>query len=455
MLVVFLVGLSAPCGQARSLAPSFEGSLGRGALPEVLKKYGGVYHLPVHKRLWVDEVFSRLVSVAQRDDLEYTLIVLDSLELNAFALPGGYVLITRGLVHAIGEDESKLAAVLGHEIAHVELKHGVNAVFRQMGLTVLVEVGMMALEVASADLLRMAGATLLQLLNLGWGREAEYEADLYGQALAIKAGFDGAGAVGVLDDFFLSSSEDLPMKVFRTHPDSIKRRDRLAANMVSFWATPVPIGDRDLLERLDAGRNSKQDERKSDPKDRYAVRIDQNQTGLEVFHQDEGRTVATERWLENARAKDFSWSPLGQYLAVLVDDDSQEQLWICDRRGQVVRIITLPGKRVTDLSWSPEEKQLAINVAGPNGPEVLVTYAKADVLFSIGGEFSGDVSLWLDSGLYLAQGHTWYHTWGPQVTPVKIPSPVPRVLQRQRILSPQVIKEGNTIRLTRPSLTIP
>ena len=178
ILIVTLLVVSIPPVQAQALLPRFEGSLGKSAVPEILKQYGGEHVLPIHKRLWVEEVFSRLVQVAERDDLEYTLIVLNSSELNAFSLPGGFIFITRGLVQAIGEDEAKLAAVLGHEIAHVEKKHGLHAVFRQLGLTVLFEVGALALDLASADLLRVASVTLVQLLNLGWGREAEYEADL-------------------------------------------------------------------------------------------------------------------------------------------------------------------------------------------------------------------------------------------------------------------------------------
>ncbi|MCK9525852.1 MAG: M48 family metalloprotease [Limnochordia bacterium] len=452
-LVFLLLGLLVMPGQAAPLAERFERSLGRGAVSEILKQYGGEHFLPINQRMWVEEVFLRLVDVAERDDIEYTLMVLNSGELNAFSLPGGYVFITRGLVKAIGQDEAKLAAVLGHEIAHIEKKHGVNAVLRQTGLVVLLEVGVMALDLASADLLRMASASLLQLLNLGWGREAEYEADLIGQALAIKAGFDGVGAVSLLDDFFSVSSADLPMKVFRTHPDSKDRRERLEASLASFWSNPVVVGDPDLLERLNDGRNSKEDQR-SDPRDRYVVSEVQEGTGLEVFdRQSEQATSA--RWLDGTYVRDFAWSPKGQYLAAVVDQGSDGQVWVCDRWGIVVRKVDVLASSITDLTWSPQEDQLALHVQGSRGSEVLVTYVKTDVLLPVGGESASSASLWLNSGLYLAQGSAWYHTAAPPVRPVRIPNPVPQVLQRQRILSPQVIKDGNTIRLTRPSLTIP
>jgi WD40 repeat protein len=189
---------------------------------------------------------------------------------------------------------------------------------------------------------------------------------------------------------------------------------------------------------------------------RYSIRIAQEGTGLEVFHQGAELSVAPfETWLEDQKVKDFAWSPSGTYLAVLTDGDDQEQLVICDRRGTVSRRIGLAEHVITDLSWSPTEDQLAINVQRPGGRDVLVTYVQADVILSVGDEFSGSTSIWLDTGLYFAQGNKWYHTRAPQVEAVRIRTPVPQVLQRQRILSPQVIKEGNTIRLTRPSLTIP
>ncbi|HBG02339.1 MAG TPA: hypothetical protein DDW87_12310, partial [Firmicutes bacterium] len=128
-----------------SFGERFERSLGRGTAPEIVKEYGGEYVLPIKERLWVEEIFRRLIAVTDRQNLEYTLTVLNSSDLNAFALPGGYVLVTKGLVNAIGDDEAKLSAVLAHEIAHIEKKHGVNGVLRQMGLTVLFEVGAIAL----------------------------------------------------------------------------------------------------------------------------------------------------------------------------------------------------------------------------------------------------------------------------------------------------------------------
>ena len=429
----------------------FERTLGGSAASTLVKQYGGEHALPIAKRMWVDEVFRRLVEVTTRQDVEYTLTVLNSSELNAFALPGGYVFITRGLVNSIGDDEGQLAAVLAHEIAHVEQKHGVNAVLRQMGLTVLLEVGAIAFDFATSDLWRVASATLVQLVNLGWGREAEYEADALGQTLAFQAGFDPVSAVSILDALFKLDSKDLPMKVFRTHPDTKNRRDRLEKRLISFWSTPALVTDLPTLESLDMGRNSYQDGR-SDPNDRYVVTIPMEGTGLEVFDQ---QTEDTLTWLENTKVSHFAWSPQGQYVAISSPEEFQTKALICDRYGYIIKSVTLIDQTITSLNWSPLGNMLAIDVHGSGTDQVMVMYIEADVMLSVSGEHLGSSSLWQDNVLYFRHEQEWYYTVAPIVQPVTVPNPVPQVLQRQRILSPTVIKEGNTTRLTRPSLTLP
>lgn len=442
---------SIPTKAAPLVGASFERSLGAGAMPDLVKQYGGEHILPIQERMWVEEIFKRLVAVTQREDVEYTLTVLNSHEANAFALPGGYVFITRGLLSLIGSSEAKLAGVLGHEIAHVEKKHGVNAVLRQMGLTVLLEVGVMVIDFASADLLRLASATLVELLQRGWGREAEFEADLVGQNLAAAAGFDPLGAISLLDDLYRADPEDLPMRVFRSHPDIIDRRTRLEANLKSFWSKPETVTNRELLERLNGGRNSDQDGR-NDPKGRYIV-----ENNSIYDRQTESHVV----WVKHGSIGDYAWSAQGEYLAVLVGLDNNCELWIYDRYGHPIRQVVLssPGQ-IKALSWSPEGNMLALGVKTSEGNKVLVTQAETEVfidvssLLTVNQKITGNI-IWADNGLYFSDKDQWYFTQPPEVQVVQIANPVPQVLERKRILSPTVIKEGNTFRLTRPSLTIP
>lgn len=448
-IVLITVGLyaSPTAVFASSVGEHFERALGAGAVSKLVEQYGGEYILPIQERFWVNEIFNRLVKVTERGEVEYTLTVLNSHEANAFALPGGYVFITRGLLNIIGSDEAKLAAVLGHEMAHVEKKHGVNAVLRQMGLTVLMEVGMIAIDFASADVLRLASATLLQLLQLGWGREAEYEADLLGQTLAAQAGFDPLGAIRLLDDLKQADPDDLPMKVFRTHPDLINRRKRLEENLISFWSKPELVSAKELQERLNGGRNSHQD-RRSDPKGRYVVEPD-----LAIFDKQTEQYV---NWLNGVSIKEFIWSPQGDYFAVLLAGDQFGELVIYDRFGHQIRKIDASlGGPITAVSWSPTGEMIALDVATRHGGQVVATPVLTEVFATVSRDLVAENGIWLDDGLYFYSQGQWYYTVQPQVRPVIFSNPVPQVLQRKRILSPTVIKEGNTLRLTRPSLTLP
>ena len=98
-----------------------EVSVGAQQHQQVLKEYG-VYDNP-KVQAYVNEVGQKLAAQSQRPNLKWTFTVLDSTEINAFALPGGYVYITRGIM-AYLDSEAQLAGVLGHEIGHVCARHG-------------------------------------------------------------------------------------------------------------------------------------------------------------------------------------------------------------------------------------------------------------------------------------------------------------------------------------------
>lgn len=436
----------------------FEQTLGKGAVPEIIKQYGGEYTLPIADRMWLEEVFRRLAAVTERSEIEYSLVVLNSFEYNAFALPGGYTFITRGLLQLLDMDATKLAAVLGHEIAHVEKRHGITAVLRQMGLAVVMEVGVMWLDVFPPELLRVASATLLELLKLGWGREAEYEADAVGQSLAVKAGFDAIGAVLVLDDLLEMDPDELPSHIFSSHPDTRSRRMRAADNLISFWPAVERIGAKRETQMLEMGRNSGQNGRR-DPKGRYEVSLPSaaDEGGLIVLDNQRQETLA---WLPGDVVHQFSWSPTGEYAAAVVQAGERRELWLCDRYGYAVQKRRLPASHglLHGLCWSPGGEMLALEFRDrdhPHRSSVVATYLSSEVYLPITGAAGGGEPLWLEEGLYFKSGGSWYRRRPPRVEPMSILNPVPRVLQRRKVLSPTVIHEDGSIRLTRPSLTLP
>jgi Zn-dependent protease with chaperone function len=429
----------------------FEQALGRGAAPQLVEEYGGEYIPPIWERMWLEEIFTRLAAQAERREIEYSLSVLNTFEQNAFALPGGYIFLTRGLLQLINGDETKLAAVLGHEIAHVEKRHGINAVLRQLSLTIAFEMGMIWLDVLPPELVRVASVTLLELLKRGWGRDAEYEADLLGQHLAVRAGFDPIGAVAMLDDLLDADPEQMPTHIFSSHPDTRNRRNRVEENIISFWSEPEPLGGKRQAEIAELGRILTQN-RRTDPRSRFALSLSESplDAGLLVYDQQRQETLV---WLNDKIVQTFSWSPTGETLAVVVHDGPNSALVLLNRHGYVVEEWSPDPDQgtLTSISWSPDGKMLALGLTDA----VVVTYVDCPVQIPVSGVAGGTDPIWLDDGLHFRRGELWYRSEPPTVEPVEVSNPVPRVLQRRRILSPTVIREEGSIRLTRPSLTLP
>jgi|GEM_PF-252188 len=440
------------------LMDQFERSVGAGAVPELVKAYGGEYHPSIWERQWVDEVFQRLVDVSSRKHaIEYSLTVLNSMELNAFALPGGFVFITRGMLRDLKGDQDRLAAVLGHEIAHVELKHGINSVLRQLGMTVLVEVGMIWLDLGNAEVVRVASQTLLQVLRLGWGREAEYEADLLGQKLAAAAGFDPAGAVMLVDYLLSIESTERSTDIFSTHPPSKARRERVLQELANFWGEPVKLGETDVREVLDDGRRCASEPRK-DVMGRFTAELRPGANGDTVLVVHDAQLEEERQWLGNLPARAAEWSPTGEYLAVVVDTEDGQAVWLLDRFGRVAhQWRQYEGARVALLEWDPAGRRLAYVVDDGQLSQLLVGYIPGQVSVVIQAGTSFADLCWVEDGSSVAysDGSDWYVVHGPRTQSVVLANPVPQVVERRSFLAPTVESDGETIRLTRPQLAWP
>lgn len=154
-----------------------------------IRREMGVYDDPALQR-YVSDLGLELARASHRPNLPWTFTIVDSPAINAFALPGGYVYVTRGIL-AYLDDESELAGVLGHEIGHVTARHAAQAYTRQaeanLGLNIL------SIFVPSTRPFVDLGASGLGVLFLRNGREAEIEADRLGVEYGSGAGFDPAG----------------------------------------------------------------------------------------------------------------------------------------------------------------------------------------------------------------------------------------------------------------------
>ena len=148
--------------------------IGRKAHPQIMQQYGRYEDEALQQ--YVNSVGQRIAIQSHRPKLQYTFTVLDSDEVNAFALPGGYVYITRGIM-AYLNSEAELAAVLGHEIGHVTARHAVRqqagATAAGIGATL---VGILTGSGDLANVANMAGSALIS----GYERDMELEADQLG-----------------------------------------------------------------------------------------------------------------------------------------------------------------------------------------------------------------------------------------------------------------------------------
>lgn len=161
-----------------------------------------------------------------RGDLTFRFGVLNTDEINAYSLPGGYIFLTRGLLKNI-KTESELAAVLGHEIAHVNQKHIFNAVqkHREVGLTeALTSILSLGKAGMSAALNQAVGESVSLLTKNGMSAENEFEADEYGLNFAVQAGYRASDYVDLLKRLQLAG---VSSNLSHTHPPFAQRIGRI------------------------------------------------------------------------------------------------------------------------------------------------------------------------------------------------------------------------------------
>lgn len=206
--------------QIALVTESQEIAMGAEADPQIVAEFG-LYDDP-ELAAYVDRVGQELARTSHRPHLQFHFRVLDSPVINAFALPGGYIYVTRGIL-AHMNNEAELAMVLGHEIGHVTARHGVEQHARQT----LFGAGLGLGSLLSPGFARWSQTIQqgLGLLFLKYGRDDENQADDLGVDYSLRAGYDaGAGArfFEVLDRQSQESGQSLPSWL-STHPAPANR----------------------------------------------------------------------------------------------------------------------------------------------------------------------------------------------------------------------------------------
>jgi predicted Zn-dependent protease len=201
---------------------SQEIAMGIQAAPEVAAQFGGAVKDPT-LQAYVQMVGKKVAAVSDRK-MPYDFSLLNSEIPNAFALPGGKIFVTAGLMSRM-TNEQQLAAVLGHEIVHVAAQHGVKGMQNGVGLAVLVELAAAAAGADKAAAAKAASQVAASMISMKYSRGNEYESDKFGMKYMTKAGYNPWGMVELLT-ILLNLSEKEPgalQAMFQTHPLSSKR----------------------------------------------------------------------------------------------------------------------------------------------------------------------------------------------------------------------------------------
>ena len=278
-----LAGLLVALSACTSLAPSMTGTptggqtapiaivsddpeedaIGAREHPRIVASYGGLY-ADRKAEIMLARIVGRLLAAADQPNQRFTVTILDTPEVNAFALPGGYVYVTRGIL-ALASDTSELSAVLAHEIAHVTLKHA-RARTNRARTTEIVDKVVTGVFGSNVDTDQMANQSRLSLA--AFSQQQELAADKEGIMIAGRAGYDPHAAarfLGAMARFASFSAGDAEQGdgFLSSHPSTPDRIQKATETARSFFGAPG-LGETDRsgymagIEGLSFGDNPAQ-----------------------------------------------------------------------------------------------------------------------------------------------------------------------------------------------------
>ncbi|MDK1375927.1 MULTISPECIES: M48 family metalloprotease [unclassified Sinorhizobium] len=219
--------------------------LGAREHPRIVASYGGEYKDAKTERL-VARITGALTAVSENPQQSYRITILNSPAINAFALPGGYLYVTRGLL-ALANDASEVAAVLSHEMAHVTANHGIE---RQQREEAEVIASRVVSEVLSSNLAGKQALARGKLRLAAFSRNQELQADVIGVRMLGEAGYDPYAAARFLDSMAayarftaVDPEADQSLDFLSSHPNAPQRVE-LARRHARAFGVESTIGDR-------------------------------------------------------------------------------------------------------------------------------------------------------------------------------------------------------------------
>ncbi len=202
----------------------------------------------------------RLAAESPRANLDYRFYLVDMSEPNAFALPGGHIYVSRGLL-ALVNSEDELAGVVGHELAHVAARHSVQSISKKGPFAVVFGIASGLTGLVSplvGNLIGGVGELTQSVIFSPYSRSQENEADRVGQEIAVRAGWDPDGLVALLTSLdremqLLQKGKQRP-SFFDTHPptpDRVKKTTARAKELTRVSRSPISASPENFVRRLD------------------------------------------------------------------------------------------------------------------------------------------------------------------------------------------------------------
>ena len=195
--------------------------MGKAYAPEIEKQMGGrIENLTIQN--YLDGIGQNLAAVSHKPPnappyYEYHFIPLEDESVNAFALPGGYVFITRGMLEKL-ENEGQLASVLAHEIVHIVARHSAEMISKEIGFSIAMSV----ISQKASGTAATAADIGRQIIGLKFSRADEIESDSGGLDYMVLAGYDPYQMVETMK-MLQNQNETRPIEFFSTHPSPENR----------------------------------------------------------------------------------------------------------------------------------------------------------------------------------------------------------------------------------------
>jgi len=186
--------------------------IGRKYAPEIEKQMGGRIPDP-DIQAYIDQVGQYIARVSHKPDIEYHFVALQDKSINALALPGGFIFITKGMLENL-RTEAQLAGILAHEIVHVVARDSANAMSKEIGLSAILSA--VTSENTPGGVLTVADLSK-QIMGLRYSRSDEQQADLSGLDYVVAAGYDPYAMVETMQ-ILGNQSKNRPIEFLSTHP---------------------------------------------------------------------------------------------------------------------------------------------------------------------------------------------------------------------------------------------